>query len=69
MKKINKSVARKMFAEGKTFFMAACKMRPDSAYEIDPTKADSTFDELLNAFNYYNCNAVAGRYPAFYIND
>lgn len=62
MKKINKTTARKLFNEGKTFFMAACNMRVDSAYEIDPAKADCTFDQLLNAFNYYNCNSVAGRF-------
>lgn len=28
---------------------------------------NKTFDEVLNEYEFYNCNSETGKYPAFYI--
>lgn len=52
MKKINKTTARKLFNEGKTFFMAACNMRVDSAYQRTG-KAFVPVDAIVKQYNSY----------------
>lgn len=70
MERVNKTVARKLFNEGKPFWITACNMRPEcgilmnaGAYKNDYTD----FDKLINSFTYYCCSNETGRYPAYYI--
>lgn len=70
MERVNKTVARKLFNEGKQFWMTACNMRPEYGILVNAPiyKEEQTdFDELVNAFAYYNCGNETGRYPAYYI--
>lgn len=74
MKRITKSTARKLYSEKKSFWMTACNMRPEfgafigsPSYDYETT--DWTFDQLVNAFTYYNCNNERGRYPAYYVEE
>jgi len=70
MKQINKRQARKLYGQGKTFWMTACNMRPEAGVLIngDPAHTYGTdFDKLYYAFCFYNCNAECGRYPRFYV--
>lgn len=71
MKKINKATARKLWEQGKEFWMCACNMRPECGNLIQPQyhKDFASFNVLYNNFCYYNCNSETGRYPAFYIDD
>lgn len=70
-KKINKAVARRLYNENKPFWMTACNMRPECGILIGSLGREysETFDQLYNAFNYYNCSNETGRYPAFYIDE
>lgn len=68
--RINKSVARRLFAEGKSFWITACNMRPECGLLINAgtyNRGDwKDFETFLNSFIYYNCNNECGRYPAYY---
>lgn len=67
--RISKSTARKMFNDGKEFWITACNMRPvNGVFIYSFTHNDfPTFEKLYNAFHYYNCDNERGRYPAYYI--
>ena len=69
MTQINKTVARKLYNEGKTFWMTACNMRPECGILINSAhrEYDEDFNKLVNTFVYYNCNNETGRYPRYYI--
>ena len=72
MKQINKTIARKLYAENKPFIIVPCNMRPDdSRYAVYMKKGwmIQTFENFYNQFCYYNCNNETGRYPRFYIDD
>lgn len=76
--RISKANARKLFAEGKPVYCAACNMNPvfpygtvhrlDYAQPLEPgyEKEPISFDRIVNIFEYYNCNNETGRYDAFY---
>lgn len=68
--RIYKPAARKLWECGQKFWITACNMPPDCGLLIDPSHFEgglfTTFDALVNAFTYYNCNNKCGRYPVFY---
>lgn len=69
MDKVTKTAARKLYENNTPFWITACNMRPQCGLLIDPTLAKndfSSFDALVNAFSYYNCDNERGRYPAYY---
>ena len=73
MKKINKSTARKLYNEGKEFWITACNMRPECGILIGSLSfeqmAGVSFDAMVNSFSYYNCDSERGRYPAYYVEE
>lgn len=72
MKKINKTRARMLWLSGTEFWITACNMRPEAGLLIDSTRLIddfATFDALVNAFIYYNCDNERGRYPHYYTAD
>ena len=73
MKKINKSTARKLYNEGKEFWITACNMRPEAGILIGSLSfeqmAGVSFDAKVNSFSYYNCDSERGRYPAYYVEE
>jgi hypothetical protein len=73
MKKINKAAARKLYAEGKPFWIVACNLRPQCGILIGSSSfermADVPFDTMVNSYEYYNCTNETGRYAAFYTDD
>jgi hypothetical protein len=73
MKKINKVTARKLYNEGKEFWITACNMRPKAGILIGSMSfermADIPFDTMVNSFTYYNCDNERGRYPAYYVEE
>lgn len=70
MEKMNKTAARKMWNEGKEFWITACNLRSECGLLIDPMRIasefDGDFDKMVNAFTFYNCTNETGRYPAYY---
>ena len=60
--------ARKLFADGKPFFIAMENMRPDFAIEIAGEDfAEETFDKIVNAYLYYNRGRDWGYRSRFYV--
>lgn len=73
MQKINKAAARKLYNSGRPFWIVACNRRPQCGILIGSASfehmADIPFDNMVNSFEYYNCNNDTGRYAAFYTDD
>ena len=72
-KKIDKKKARSLYNAGYTIYLVPCKVRPDDQgpwirpYSISKKEGES-FDDHVNAYEYYNCNFnELGYYAAFYI--
>ena len=68
-KRINKSVARKLYNTGRQFWITPVNMPFKNGLLVDPMRepySGFTFDNLCNSFTYYNCNNETGRYCAFY---
>ena len=60
--------ARKLFADGKPFFIAMENMRPDFAIEIAGEDfAEENFDKIINAYLYYNRGRDWGYRCRFYV--
>jgi hypothetical protein len=73
MKKINKKQARELYAQGKSFWIVACNLRPACGILIGSCSfermADIPFDTMVDSYECYNCNNNAGRYAAFYMDE
>lgn len=76
--KINKKQARKLFANGASIMLYACKANINSAWnspciidnreclnELD--NAVKIFDTYVNEFEFYNCNYEMGYYAKYFI--
>ena len=60
--------ARKLFADGKPFYIAMENMRPDFASEIAGEDFErETFDKIINAYLYYNRGRDWGYRCRFYV--
>ncbi len=75
-RRISKRSAEKLYKEGKTIRLCACKLSPMNIYamfaDINIAKYDEferPFKTIINAFSYYNCNYETGYYPAYYIRE
>ena len=72
MKQINKTQARKLYAEKKPFIIVPCKVHPESMFAVHMKSGwmFRNFDVFYNEFCFYNCsNNEVGRYPRFYVED
>lgn len=73
LKRVNKPTARRLFMDGQSVTICPCNMRPIGIWGmgavISKKEADDTFDRIVNAFEYYNCNAETGYYASFYIRE
>lgn len=66
MKKITKAQARKLYQSGKPFIMCASKLNP-TMFGVKIDRYNEDFDQLVNAFYYYNCNYTeTGRSIRYY---
>lgn len=80
-KRVNKKTARAAYINGLDVIITPCNLYPfgpwapgyrlnkrsREAFVLDHTGLINDFENLLNSFIYYNCNAEAGYYPAYYI--
>lgn len=69
LKQVSKPSAKKLFNEGKSIFIQTSKFHPlgvcSQALQMD--NKESTFEEIVNSFKYYNCSNEAGKYVTFYL--
>ena len=71
-RRITKHAAERLYNAGLPVLYCPVKMRPGGMWGIGCviTKDEGrTFEQVLNAFEYYNCNNETGKYTAFYIKE
>ena len=76
-KRVNKPTARKMYNRGFTIEIIPCKVlftkdefawiKPFVTNIKDSTESENKFDRMVNAFEYYNCNAETGYFAHYYV--
>lgn len=71
--RVRKDVARKRFNEGRILYLTPSNVAAsDSNLWIKPypinNRAGQDFDDIVNNFEYYNCNWELGYYTNFWIN-
>lgn len=80
-KRVNKKAARAAYINGLDIIITPCNLYPfgpwapgyrlnkrsREAFCLDDIGIKNDFENLLDSFIYYNCNAEAGYYPAYYI--
>lgn len=72
--RIRKDVARKLFNEGKIIYLTPSNIAAsDSSIWIKPypinNRSGENFNDLVNRYEYYNCNYELGYYTNFWINE
>lgn len=75
--RVNKTIAKTYFTAGKDVIFTPCNCRPVNdvfGLAMPMNKCNQncdgqSFDSIVNAFEYYNCNAETGKYTAFYVED
>ena len=71
-KRITKQTAKRLYEMGEPVLFCPVKLIPDGVWGNGCTvtkKEGATFEQELNAFEYYNCNNETGNYTAFYIKE
>jgi hypothetical protein len=71
-KRITKRAAEQFYETGQPVLFCPVKLIPGGAWGIGCTitkEEGRTFEQELNAFEYYNCNNETGYYTAFYIKE
>ena len=72
-KRINKKQARNCFINGGTLHIQASNLPVDSKlmtpYVVNHHNVDDTdtFDSVVNAFEWYNCDNERGKYATYYV--
>ena len=68
--RVAKPRAKKLFNTGKPLYLLPCMASPHSPWNqfalVDNMQA-RTFDQQVNAFEYYNCNSQMGKFAAYYV--
>ena len=69
--KVNKQKANRLFNEGKYIYILPCKANPNSSW-ISPmcfkkSQDSNNFLNIVNQYEYYNCNSQLGKYSAFFV--
>lgn len=74
-KRINKAMARNEYNNGNSVFILPCKVRLDTGwilpYMINSSINDAeSFDKIVNAYEYYNCQYnETGKYASYYLKE
>lgn len=74
LKRVNKTVAKRLYNSGVDVLFIPCNLHPENNFyclgiweNIQLDGQYNTFEQLYNAFMYYNCTPETGRYIAFYV--
>ena len=70
--RVTKKQARVAYRAGLTVLWGPVNLVPFTWWGLEmPINAQNcdnkTFDEVLNEYEFYNCNSETGKYPAYYI--
>ena len=71
-KRISKRTAKRFYEMGQPILFCPVKLRPGGMWGngcIVTKQEGRTFEQELNAFEYYNCSSSTGYYTAFYIKE
>lgn len=72
-KRITKRTAERLYEMGEPVLFCPVKLIPGgvwgNGYIVTKEEEGRTFEQVLNAFEYYNCNNETGNYTAFYIKE
>jgi len=71
-KRVSKRTAKRLYETGQPVLFCPVKLIPGGMWDIGciiTKKEDRTFEQELNAFEYYNCSSSTGYYTAFYIKE
>ena len=67
---VSKAKAKKLFAAGKDIYLQSSNMYPFGVWQsvcpINIAGFDSSFEEHVNNYTYYNCDNERGKYVTFY---
>lgn len=69
VKQINKTTAKKLYNEGETIYLNACKMSLNNCWTSPmplDNKAQEKFSTMVNEYEYYNCCSERGNYANFF---
>lgn len=68
--RITRKKAQAAYNSGATVLFCPVNLRPDTPYHVETViekdRTGESFESMVNAFEYYNCNGEAGHYTAFY---
>ena len=70
--RITKQTAERLYKIGQPVLFCPVKLIPGGAWGngcIVTKQEGRTFEQVLNAFEYYNCSSSTGYYTAFYIKE
>ena len=73
VKQVNKIAAKNAYERGETVYLLSCNMRPNNMWQspcpVNKNRDvyDSTFENVINDYRYYNCDNERGKYPIFFI--
>lgn len=72
LERISKRAARRVYDNGGELTIIACKLSPENTFynfgiTTNKTRCGASFDQFVNAYEFYNCNYECGYYAAFYI--
>ena len=69
-RRINRRRAENLYNADVPVYLCACILNPESpwqpAIDVLRSNVEAAFEGVVNAFEYYNCNAEAGRRVFFY---
>ncbi len=71
-KRITKRTAERLYEMGEPVLFCPVKLIPGGVWGngcIVTKKEGRTFEQILNAFEYYNCSSSTGNYTAFYVQE
>ena len=69
-RRVTKRSAKMLYDKGSNIHLVPCKLNPESDWTsiISINKiCGKSFEELVRAFEYYNCSNLVGTYCAYYL--
>lgn len=72
LKQVSRQAARKAYNEGCVVFLQSCNMSWGNVWQTPcpisrHNNDDTTFDNVVADYAYYNCDSERGRYPHYFI--
>lgn len=68
--RVSKPTAIKLFKAKKKLYLLPCNASPHSPWNQFASitnDSDQSFEQQVNAFEYYNCNSQMGKFAAYYV--